>query len=285
MRDGSSTLNARTAIEKTETMPNHSSIFSGRRILSDGEGWGHHVTFNDDSAGTDIHSVAGRYVPSMYDVVHDRGGRVHFYAGKEKFAFFDRSWNAANGAVDTTGVDNGPDKIDRYVYSQDTKVLVDRAVRTLKDRPVKLTSLHIRLPDSAGHRYGWGSEEYLAAVQQSSAYVGRVLRTIARSDSLRSRTAVVLTADHGGEGVSHQDTGLPIVYTVPFLVWGEGIARSADLYDLNPQRVDPGSGQPDYFSGDPPVRNLDVASLVTTYLGLGQVPGGTAPQTDPLQAW
>jgi hypothetical protein len=280
MRQGSSTLNARTAIERTLTMPNHSGVFTGRRVLGT---FGHQVTFNNDSAGTDLHTVAGRYVPSMFDVIHDRGGRVRFFAGKEKFAFFDRSWDSERGAVDTTGVDNGRDKIDRYVYDEDTRTLVDRVVRTLRKRPAKLTYLHIRLPDSAGHRYGWGSAEYRTAVRQSSAQVGRILRTIARRDKLRSRAAVVLTSDHGGEGKGHADSGRPINYTVPFMAWGTGVARCADLYDLNPERVDPGTTQPTYFSGAPPVRNLDMASLVTTHLGYGKVRGGTAPHTTPLQ--
>lgn len=281
MRQGASTLNARTAIERTLTMPNHSGVFSGRRVLGT---FGHQVTFNNDSAATDIHTVAGRYVPSMFDVVHDHGGRVRFFAGKKKFAFFDRSWDAQRGAVDTQGVDNGRDKIDNYVFGNDTKALVDRVVRTLRKRPAKLTYLHIRLPDSAGHRYGWESEEYRTAVRQSSAQVGRILRTIARRDTLRSRAAVVLTSDHGGEGRGHTDSGLPINYTVPFMAWGAGVARGADLYDLNPERVDPGTTQPDYFAGEPPVRNLDLASLVTTHLGYGQVTGGTAPRTTPLGA-
>jgi hypothetical protein len=282
MRQGASTLNARTAVEQTRTMPNHSGVFTGRRVLGT---FGHQVTFNDDSAATDIHTVAGRYVPSMFDVVHDRGGRVRLFAGKDKFAFFDRSWDAERGAADTRGVDNGRDKIDRYVYSANTRALVDRVVRTLRRSPAKLTSLHIRLPDSAGHAHGWGSGEYRTAVRQSSSQVGRILRTITRSDKLRSRAAVVLTADHGGEGRDHSDTGRPINYTVPFMAWGVGVARGADLYDLNPERVDPGTTQPDYFDGLPPVRNLDLASLVTTYLGHGKVPGGLAPHTEPLKAW
>jgi hypothetical protein len=115
--------------------------------------------------------------------------------------------------------------------------------------------------------------------------VGRILRTIAADESLRSRAAVVLTADHGGDGRSHSDTTRPLNYTVPFMVWGNGVAAGADLYALNPARVHPGTSQPDYDDGAPPVRNLDLASLVTTYLGLGRVPGGTAEATDPLRAW
>ena len=282
MRQGSSTLNARTTTEQTRTMPNHSSAFTGRRVLGTS---GHKVTFNDDSEATDIHTVAGQYVPSMFDVVHDRGGRVVFFAGKDKFAFFNRSWDARRGAVDTIGVDNGRDKISRYVYDENATSLVDRVVASLRDRPAKLTYVHIRLPDSAGHQHGFFSGEYLTAVRQASAKVGRILGTIARRDSLRTRTAVVLTADHGGTGKDHGDVTRAVNYTIPFFVWGASITQGGDLYELNPARVEPGTAQPDYFSGEPPVRNLDMASMVTGYLGYGSVPGGLAPGTEPLTAW
>lgn len=282
IRQGASTLNARTAVEQTGTMPNHSGVLTGRRVLG---ARGHRVTFNDDSATTDIHTVAGRYIPSMFDVVHDRGGLVKFFSGKDKFAFFDRSWDERRGARDVVGVDDGRDKIDTYVYDENTTALVDRVVRSLRRDPATLTFLHIRLPDSAGHEFGWFSDRYRSAVEESSAQVGRILRTVARSESLRSRAAVVLTADHGGEGRAHRDASQAVTYTVPFLVWGSGVAAGTDLYDLNPARVDPGTAQPAYSSGAPPVRNLDLASLVTTYLGMGPVPGGVAPGTDPLAAW
>lgn len=282
MRQGSSTLNARTAVEQTRTMPNHSGVFTGRRVLGT---FGHQVTFNDDSARTDIHTVAGRYIPSMFDVVHDRGGKVRFFASKDKFAFFNRSWDSTRGAEDTLGEDNGPDKIDAYVFRNNPRELVDQVVRTLTRRPAKLTYLHLRWPDSAGHEHGWSSPEYRSAVRRSSAQVGRMLSTIAGNDSLRGRTALLVTADHGGTGTDHSDTSDPDNNVVPFLAWGSGIARGADLYALNPERVEPGTERPDYFDGRPPVRNLDLASLVTTYLGHGQVPGGTAPNTDPLRAW
>lgn len=279
IRYGASTLNARTAYERTETMPDHSSVFTGRRI---DKAPAHHVVFNDDDARTDIHTVAGEYVTSMFDIVHDRGRRTYFYAGKEKFAFWDRSWDATRGAPDVVGRDQGRDKISRYRFGT-TQQITDALVSSLQTAPPALSYLHVPLPDKAGHAYGFMSKRYLAAVEDSARVVARVLDTVNRSDVLRGHTTVVLTADHGGGGgaTSHSDPTLLRNYRVPFLVWGAGVTRGADLYDLNPARVDPGTGRPGY-GAYPPVRNLDLASLVTTLLGYPAVPGAV-PGTSPLQ--
>ncbi|MDD9371742.1 MAG: alkaline phosphatase family protein, partial [Acidimicrobiales bacterium] len=62
MRQGASTLNARTARELTLTLPNHTGMLTGRRI--DARRGGHGVSFNTDT-GTTVHRAAGRYVSSV----------------------------------------------------------------------------------------------------------------------------------------------------------------------------------------------------------------------------
>lgn len=268
--NGASTLNARTAYERTETMPDHSSVFTGRRVLTT---HAHRVTFNDDDAHTDIHTVAGEYVSSMFDVVHDHGRRTQFYAGKEKFAFWNRSWSSAHGAPDETGHDDGRDKISHYEYAG-TGTLVTHLVAALHRAPAALTYLHIPLPDKAGHADGFMSPSYVRAVGTSSRLVGRILDAVLSDSRLRGRTTVVLTADHGGGGGSkgHSDPTLLRNYRIPFLAWGAGVTRGANLYGLDPVRVSPGTGRPGY-AARPPVRNLDLASLVTRLLGYPAVPG------------
>ena len=85
----------------------------------------------------------------------------------------------------------------------------------------------------------------------------------------------MLTSDHGGYGASHGDPASLANYRVPFMVWGIGVARGADLYSLNPgDRRDPGSGRPTY-AGLQPIRNAEVANLVLDLLDLPSVPGST----------
>ena len=279
LREGAGTLNARTAFEDTRTLPNHTGMLTGRRVKGKR---GHRVGFNHDPGGT-VHRTAGRYARSLFDVVHDHGRSTALFSSKDKFAYFDRSWGARFGAPDEVGADDGRDKIDRFVYRKRTKTLVGKIIRRIeRGAPWGATFLHIAAPDVAGHEHGFLSARYLRAVRRSDRQVGRLLDAVAGDPLLAARTVVVLTSDHGGDRSGHFDVKNVAHYRVPFLAWGAGVAAGEDLYDLNPERTDPGDGRPAYRDA-PPIRNTDVAGLVTTLLGLPKVKGGQLPGTTPLE--
>lgn len=271
---GASTLEARTALEQTNTLPNHTGMLTGRRIAGPS---GHHVTFNEDTGG-DLGDVNEDYVPGIFDQAHDAGLRTALYTSKPKFNVLARSWDADSGARDTTGVDDGRAKLDRYRLD-DAPELLNELVGRLSRRADDLTFLHIADPDVTGHIAGFMSPAYLEAVRRSDGYVGRLLSALDARPGLRRRTTIVLTADHGGSGTSHRDPTSPDNYRVPFVVWGAGVEEGADLYDLNPDREEPGTARVGY-EGAQPVRNLDLAALVLDVLGLPwfdalPVPGGS----------
>jgi hypothetical protein len=276
--EGASTLNARSAVERTVTLPNHTGMLTGRRV---GRAGGHHITVNVDTGGT-VHDAAGSYRASLFDVVHDRGGRTALFASKDKFALFDRTWGPYGGAPDRVGADDGRDKIDRYVFHDDPDALATKLVRQMRrDNLYDATFLHVRLPDSAGHAHGFMGAAYLDAVRRSDRIVGRVMKGVEET-RYGSTVDLVVTADHGGSGsFVHDDRDDVANYRVPLLVWGPDARPGASLYGLNPERVPPGNGRPGY--GTPPIRNTDVASLATTLLGLPAVPGGLLPGTSPLE--
>lgn len=269
LRNGAGTLNARTLYERTETLPNHTAMLTGIRTgLPRGSG----VWFNADNGST-LEQSAGRYVPGIFDVVHDNGGSTAMYVAKDKFRFLRRSWNATHGAPDTTGADNGRNKVDTFEYDDAReKLLVAKLVTQLESAPATFTFLHLAGPDRAGHTHGGRSVQYLAAVRRTDALLGKVLRTIRRSATLRDHTLVVLTSDHGTEGRSHADPTKPVNYRIPFLTMGPGVSRGADLYRLNPELERPGNRRPGY-SGRQPIRNGFVANLVADVLDLPVVPG------------
>ena len=65
-------------------------------------------------------------------------------------------------------------------------------------------------------------------------------------------------------------------YTIPFFVWGLGVAAGKEIYALNASsRLDPGSGRPDYNASMAPIRNGDSGNLALDLLGLGPIPGST----------
>lgn len=268
MSEGSSTLNARTVWGQTRTLPNHTSMLTSRRLAPEQGGTG--VRFNRDNGGT-VQQAAGHYIPSVFDVVHDRGGSTALYSAKPKFQFFARSW-ASHGGADNVGVNNGRSKIDKVRISGNNERLVANLNTELSTNPKTFTFLHISLPDSAGHRHGFMGPAYLDAVKQTDRLLGTLLTTIAGDVALRQRTMVVLTADHGGNGTGHEEPTTLQNYRVPFLVWGPGVAKGRGLYAINPSFSSPGTSRPGY-QGKQPIRNGDIGNLATDVLGFPAIPG------------
>ena len=269
MDEGASTLNARSLFEETETLPNHTGMLTGRRAkLPRGTG----VRFNDDPGKT-LRAVAGHYIAGVFDVVHDSGGSTALYTAKTKFKFFDRSWNARNGAKDKTGANNGRDKLDRFVLRDSREDrLITALDKQLSSSPATLSFLHLAAPDRAGHAYGGMSAKYLDAVEKTDAQLGQILATIDSHPKLKQHLLVVLTADHGTKGRVHDDARKLVNYRVPFIAWGPGVSEGGDLYALNPEFREPGKTRPSY-AGKQPIRNGFIANLALAQLGLKKVPG------------
>jgi hypothetical protein len=271
INEGASTMNARTDPAVTRTLPNHTSQLTGRSVLGAS---GHQVQFNED-AGTTVHQEAGYYVASAFDVVHDNGGRTLLYAGKSKFDMLDRNWNGTNGAPDTTGANDGKDKIDDYRLTDPNNAATVFINELATSTDLEYVLFHIRYPDSAGHQYGWVSPEYQDAVEASDDVLGRLITAIEGDPDWATTTSVIVVADHGGPAgqLLHGDPTLAENYTIPFVVWGPGVRAGADLYALNAgNRVEPGTSQPP-LTGTQPIRGHEAGNLALELLGYGPVPG------------
>ncbi|MEV7428395.1 alkaline phosphatase family protein [Nocardioides sp. NPDC092400] len=263
LAEGAATTAARTERELTLTLPNHTGMVTGRRV--DRARGGHGVTWNTHRPGTTVQRAAGHAVASVFSVVHAGGGESAVFTGKEKFTLFERSW---------------PQGVDALTYDEDPLALVKAARRDLLHQDRALTFLHLATPDVAGHANGFMSQPYLDAVARTDRLLGKLLRAVEADEELRRELTVVLTADHGGKGRDHFDATRYANYRVPFLVWGPGI-EPADLYALNADRRAPGRTRTSY-AGKQPVRNGDLANVVTGLLGLDPVPGSAFGRTDPL---
>lgn len=258
LRTGAGTRNARTAVERTTTLPNHTGMVTGRRVNP--RHGGHGVNWNDDRRSpATVGAAAGDEVSSVFEVVHDHDGSTALFAAKTKFSLWHRSWPAA---------------IDRIRIDENNVRLVKRFNADLRKHDRRLRFLHISLPDRAGHRHGFMTPRYLRAVRRSDRLVNRVLRTVNRTPKLAGRTSVVLTSDHGGgRGRRHRDASKLVNQRVLFVARGPGIARGAKLYAINPAYKSPKRSQPRYASPRTPVRNAAVGNLALHLLGLPPIPG------------
>jgi len=260
LSEGAGTLNARTEYELTVTLPNHTSMMTGRRI--DAAKGGHGVTWDHHRPGSTVQRAAGHGVASVFSTVHASGGSTALYSTKSKFSLFERSW---------------PRGIDTFTVRKDQRRLVGLARADLTDGAPAFTFLHVSLPDRFGHEYGGMSERYLDAVHRTDTQLGTIVSALEGAD-----VVVVLTADHGfATGSTSHSVRRDIEnYRIPFVVWGPGV-EAGDLYAMNPDRTDPGTRRPSY-AGSQPVRNGDVADLATGLLGLAAVTGSTIGADDPL---
>jgi len=281
MLAGASTLNARTDPDFTLTLPNHTCMLTGRPVLGElGHAW---VGNGDPPPGSSLGKNKGTYVATIFDVAHDRGVETAVFAGKAKFHLYPGSLDGENGAPDIVDEDQGRKKIDDYAYLEESAEIADGVLRNLKSGgPRSLVFAHFAAADLAAHEHGWdltSGSRYLKALRAVDREIGRILDRAQADDSLRGRTAVVLTSDHGGGAPfkSHDRARMWVNYIIPFLVWtGDGGERR-DLYELNPlTRRDPSLSQPrGASSAPPPIRNGDAGNLCLGLLGLPPIPGST----------
>lgn len=280
--EGAWTLAAHCDNNTYETLPNHTSIITARpRDGANGHGWGIN---GDPSNGQTIHSNKGSYVASVFDVAHDNGLRTGMYANKSKFSLFDNteaypgggSYNATYGAADNVGVDYGRDKVDTtYINTSLGGIIVDTFIAQQKSAsPNQFSFLHINEPDAYGHGTGWGSPTWNSQVVNVDTMLGKIFKLVEQDvPAMIGHTAIILTADHG-----NQDNPLTGAdrYSVPFFVWGPGVAAGADLYALNAGLRQQASTYPmTTYAGLQPIRNAEASNLALDLLGLDSIPFST----------
>lgn len=181
----------------------------------------------------------------------------------------------------------GGSKFDTYVMdpsylhnpSQVPFPYVTAYLDAMRVSPFHFTLFHFAGPDSAGHAAGWGGDAQKTAIEAVDAELGRLFELVENEAALIGKTALLLTSDHGGGGGwanGHTLPTHPDNFTIPFYVWGPGVAKD-DLYTLNAgTRTAPEATANTAFAtatATLPIRNGAVANLALKLLGMPPVPG------------
>jgi len=186
---------ART-ISKSATLPSHASMVSGVDTSE------HGLDFNSYKP-----QRANISAPTIFSLVRSAGLPSAMFVGKAKLKHL------------LARTDDARFKMGGMICD---KLLVE-ALPYLQQAEKGLVFLHFADPDSAGHRSGWLTDDYLAAVHRADRCLERVIDTIDESGRA-DRTLLIVTSDHGGHNKSH-GTRLDVDQHIPWYAWGAGVQR------------------------------------------------------------
>ena len=265
---GAHTLNARTDCDFTVTLPNHVGMLTSR--LTNGDG-GHNYTENGTpSEETRLIDADGKIMDSIFTVTAANEVHSSLIASKKKFILFKQSY----GEI-----------IDDYLIESNGDKEMAHLLNDLKNHSQQRTFnfIHFLHPDTAGHYHGWNlsaDSKYMQSIAAVDALLGDLFDYLDANPEYAERTAIVLTADHGGGAPHHNHHGIGhlwINYVIPFITWTGDGQVNADLIDLNADtHRDPGIDDPRPQIGKLPViRNIDAGNLCLSLLGMPPIANST----------
>ena len=219
---------AGTFFEQAST-PNMDRIFAGgavsRRTLTEiptisAECWGgmlHGVPclwhgLTNAIVGSKPYPVDSCY-PSVFRVIREA-------VPEAKLASF-CDWNPINGGIIE-------ENLNVFKYHAPAAELVEPAIAYIRENDFTFLFFQFDNVDGAGHRYGYGTAEHLAAITENDAYIGRIVAAIGERGWLED-TLILVEADHGGTpndgfGGHHGGVSEAEKY-VSFFAAGAGVAR------------------------------------------------------------
>jgi predicted AlkP superfamily pyrophosphatase or phosphodiesterase len=194
---GSSTLAARSVMPSI-TLPCHMSIF-------------HSVPPTRHGVVTNDWQPMARPLPGLIDVVKGAGRRcVSIY-----------NWEPLRNLSLPLSLD--------FAWYQDLSYqedgddfTADAAIRYLPALRPDFAFVYLGTVDTAGHRYGWMSAEYLRQAERVDRQLGRLLA------ALPDEIHLIVQADHGGHERTH-GTESPDDMTIPWIAAGPSIRQGYEI--------------------------------------------------------
>lgn len=192
------------------TLPSHTSMLTGVPPEK------HQITFNSDPPGPDPIYPA---VPTLFELASKQGHTTAAIAGKSKFRVFDKP-----GALNW-----------KFFKEVSDEQVASTAAAIVREHRPEVLFVHLPDCDRAGHQYGWGSNQQIAAIENADHALGEVL-TALEDEHVLDQTLIIVTADHGGAGLNHgvgnaKLAGMddPRSLRIPWIAAGPGVKANYDL--------------------------------------------------------
>jgi predicted AlkP superfamily pyrophosphatase or phosphodiesterase len=205
---GSATLTARSVMPSI-TLPCHTSIF-------------HSVPPTRHGVVTNDWQPMARPLPGLIDVAKT--------AGKRTAAIY--NWEPLRNLSQPLSLDFAWYQDLSYEEDGDDRT-ADAAIQYLPQLRPDFAFVYLGTVDTAGHRYGWMSDEYLRQAERVDRQLGRLLA------ALPDDTHLIVQADHGGHERTHgtdsaEDMTIPWIAAGPSIRQGHVLQTPISLLDTAP---------------------------------------------------
>ena len=182
------TLNART-VTPSVTLPCHMSLF-------------HSVDPSRHGTTTNVYTPNVRPINGLCEVLLNSRKTSAFFYNWEEIRDLSRPNSLAFSYFCKGRL---------YGYDKANDIITNAAIDFLTKNEIDFTFLYLGYTDMAGHNYGWMSEQYMAAMENSFANITKLY------DKLPEDYVIIVTADHGGHDRSHgslldEDMTIPQFY-------------------------------------------------------------------------
>jgi arylsulfatase A-like enzyme len=206
LREGAYTFWARTTAVAI-TLPSHTSMLTAVTPMKHGIEW-----------NRDLPLSAPVYpnVPTLFEMAKKAGYTSALVAGKSKFTALNKP-----GTVDWVSITEGEN-----TKSTDADVGA-AAVKLIEQHRPHVIFVHFPEVDSTGHAHGWGSREQFRAIESVDRELARLFAALERA-GLRQSTVVIVSADHGGAGLTHGPDDARSRH-IPWIAAGPGVVKNLDL--------------------------------------------------------
>ncbi|MCQ2462358.1 MAG: alkaline phosphatase family protein [Clostridia bacterium] len=127
------------------------------------------------------------------------------------------NWNPINTGI----IEQGFDIV--FGTGEDDEVC-QKVCEVIAENDPKLLFVQLDSVDGAGHRYGYGTKDYLDAITHADALIGKIYDTAKKCGRL-DNTLFLVTADHGGSPDGHHGGNTQAELIVSFFASGASVRR------------------------------------------------------------
>ena len=203
------TLNART-VTPSVTLPCHMSLF-------------HSVDPSRHGTTTNVYTPNVRPINGLCEVLLNSRKTCAFFYNWEEIRDLARPNSLAFSYFCKGRL---------FGYDKANNIITDAAIDYLTKNETDFTFLYLGYTDMAGHNFGWMSDEYMAAMENSFANITKLY------NKLPEDYTIIVTADHGGHDRTH-GTELNEDMTIPIMLLSKNEKAELDFTSASIKDIAP----------------------------------------------